>query len=153
MVARLHQETPVWQTFLSVHRQIVETLADQMKSDHRLPLEAFDVLIHLADVPERRLRQRELTDRLLLSDSGVSRLLARMAEAGLLERTTADDDRRGVAVAMTDKGAETLVAATGSHLDLVAQLFTDKLSATELIALEQILAKLDSKPADTSPQR
>jgi DNA-binding MarR family transcriptional regulator len=66
-----------------------------------------------------------------------------MADAGLLERTPADDDRRGVAVALTDKGAAALVAATGSHLDLVAHLFTGKLTAAETVALQHILAKLD----------
>jgi len=145
VVARLHRETPLWQAFLSVHRQLVELLADQMLTDHQLHLDWFDVLIHLADAPGRQLRQRELRDRLLLSESGVSRLLARMAAAGLLERTQADDDRRGVAIALTDKGAAALGAATGSHLELVAQLFTDKLTAAEAVALQHILAKLDTK--------
>ncbi len=143
-VARLHRETPLWQAFLSVHRHIVERLAEQMMTDHRLPLDWFDVLIHLADVPGRRLRQHELRDRLLLSESGVSRLLVRMANAGFLERTPADDDRRGVAVALTEKGAAALVAATGSHLELVAGLFTGKLDAAEVVALQHILAKLDT---------
>jgi len=145
VVARLHRETPLWQTFLSVHRQLVELLAEQMQADHQLPLDWFDVLIHLADAPGRQLRQRELRDRLLLSESGVSRLLARMASAGVLERTPADDDRRGVAVALTDKGTAALVAATGSHLELVDQLFTDKLTAAEAVALQHILAKLETK--------
>ncbi|MEU4526063.1 helix-turn-helix domain-containing protein [Amycolatopsis sp. NPDC024027] len=148
-VTRLHQETQLWQTFLSVHRRLVELLADQMMADHQLPLDWFDVLIHLADVPGMRLRQRELRDRLLLSESGVSRLLARMADAGLVERTPADDDRRGVAVALTDKGMATLVAATSSHLDLVAQLFTDKLAAAEAVALEHVLTKLSPGTAAT----
>lgn len=145
VVARLHRETPLWQTFLSVHRQIVELLAEQMLAEHQLPLDWFDVLIHLADAPGRQLRQRELRDRLLLSESGVSRLLARMATAGVLERTPADDDRRGVAVALTDKGAAALVAATGSHLELVERLFTDKLGPAEAVALQHILAKLETK--------
>jgi DNA-binding MarR family transcriptional regulator len=151
-VARLHRETPLWQAFLSIHRQLIEQLAEQMRTDHQLPLEWFDVLIHLADVPCRRLRQRDLRDRLLLSESGVSRLLVRMANAGLLERTPADDDRRGMAVALTDKGAAALFAATGSHLDLVAQLFTGKLTAAETVALQHILAKLaPASSGSTSP--
>jgi DNA-binding MarR family transcriptional regulator len=144
-VARLHRETPLWQTFLSVHRQIVELMAEQMFTNHQLPLDWFDVLIHLADAPERKLRQRELRDRLLLSESGVSRLLARMANAGFVQRAPADDDRRGVAVGLTDKGAAALLAATSSHLELVAQLFTNKLTAAEAVALEHILAKLGAK--------
>jgi DNA-binding MarR family transcriptional regulator len=145
-VARLHRETQLWQSILGVHRRTLELLADQMQADHQLPLDWFDVMIHLADVPGMRLRQRELRDRLLLSESGVSRMLARMADAGLLERTPADDDRRGVAVALTDKGVAALVAATGAHLDLVAQLFTDRLTAAEAVALQHILDKLAVEP-------
>jgi hypothetical protein len=50
-LARLNQQTPLWQSFLAVHRQIVEQLADEMLSEHQLPLEWFDVLVHLADLP------------------------------------------------------------------------------------------------------
>jgi DNA-binding MarR family transcriptional regulator len=147
-VSRLLHETSLWRTFLGTHRQIVDRLADQMQSDHQLPLEWFDVLIHLADVPGKRLRQRELRDRLLLSESGVSRMLARMAEAGVLERRPADDDRRGVEVALTEAGEALLATAVESHLKLVATLFTDRLSVTDRVALEHILAKLDGDAAD-----
>jgi DNA-binding MarR family transcriptional regulator len=147
-VSRLLHETSLWRTFLGTHRQIVDRLADQMQSDHQLPLEWFDVLIHLADVPGKRLRQRELRDRLLLSESGVSRMLARMAEAGVLERRPADDDRRGVEVALTEAGEALLATAVESHLKLVATLFTDRLSVTDRVALEHILAKLGDDGAD-----
>lgn len=148
MVARLLHETSLWRTFLGTHRQIVDRLAEQMQADHRLPLEWFDVLIHLADVPGKRLRQRELRDRLLLSESGVSRMLARMAEAGVLERRPADDDRRGVEVVLTGAGEALLATAVESHLKLVASLFTDRLSVTDRVALEHILAKLGDDGAD-----
>jgi DNA-binding MarR family transcriptional regulator len=147
-VARLLQETSLWRTFLGTHRQIVDRLAEQMQTDHQLPLEWFDVLIHLADVPGKRLRQRELRDRLLLSESGVSRMLARMAEAGVLERRPADDDRRGVEVVLTSAGEALLATAVESHLKLVASLFTDRLAVTDRVALEHILAKLGDDGAD-----
>jgi DNA-binding MarR family transcriptional regulator len=145
MVSRLQHETPLWRTFLATHRQIVDRLAEQMQADHALQLGWFDVLIHLADVPERRLRQRDLRDRLLLSESGVSRVLSRMEAAGLVERRPADEDRRGVGIVLTDAGEAALSAAVGSHLDLVAQLFTDRLTVTDRLALEHILAKLGGK--------
>jgi DNA-binding MarR family transcriptional regulator len=145
LVSRLQQETPLWRAFLSAHRRVVDQLSAQMLADHRLPLEWFDVLIHLAEVPDKRLRQRVLRDRLLLSESGVSRLLVRMEKAGLLERRPAGEDRRGVEVALTEEGASVLATAVESHLDLVECLFTDKLTVTDQVALDHILAKLDSK--------
>jgi len=142
MVTRLHRETQLWQGFLLAHRHLVEALSDQMARDHQLPLEWFDVLVHLADVPGMRLRQRALWDRLLLSESAVSRLLVRMERAGLIKRIPADDDRRGVDIELTEHGQAILVAATGSHLQLVAELFTDRLTATDQAALHRIVSKL-----------
>jgi DNA-binding MarR family transcriptional regulator len=146
-LARLHQQTPLWQSFLAVHRRIVEQLADEMLAEHELPLEWFDVLVHLADRPGLRARQRELRDRMLLSESGVSRLLARMERAGVITRSTADDDRRGIEIAVTQAGQAALLAAIDSHLQLVASLFTDRLTATDRAALARMLPKLLAPPA------
>lgn len=100
------------------------------------------MLIHLAELPDRYLRQRELRDSLLLSESGVSRMLARMQAAGLVEHRPADDDRRGVEVALTAAGATALATAVESHAMLVATLFTERLTVTDRVALEHILVKL-----------
>jgi DNA-binding MarR family transcriptional regulator len=146
-LARLTQQTPLWQSFLAVHRQIVEQLADEMLSEHQLPLEWFDVLVHLADLPGMRARQKELRDRMLLSESGVSRLLVRMEKAGVITRSTAGDDRRGMEITVTEAGQAALLAAIDPHLQLVASLFTDRLTATDRAALGRVLPKLLAKPA------
>jgi DNA-binding MarR family transcriptional regulator len=145
-LARLHQQTQLWQSFLAVHRQIVGQLAAEMLTEHQLPLEWFDVLVHLADLPGMRARQKVLRDRMLLSESGVSRLLARMEKAGVITRSTAGDDRRGMEIAMTDAGRAALLTAIDSHLQLVASLFTARLTATDRAALSLALPKLLAKP-------
>ena len=145
-LARLNQQTPLWQAFLAVHRQIVEQLADEMLAEHQLPLEWFDVLVHLADLPGMRARQKELRDRMLLSESGVSRLLVRMEKAGVITRSTAGDDRRGMEITVTEAGQAALLAAIDSHLQLVASLFTDRLTATDRAALGRVLPKLLAEP-------
>ena len=53
---------PLWQSFLAVHRRIAEQLAEEMLAEHQLPLEWFDLLVHLADLPGMRARQKELRD-------------------------------------------------------------------------------------------
>jgi DNA-binding MarR family transcriptional regulator len=91
----------------------------------------------------------------LLSESGVSRLLVRMEKAGLITRSTADDDRRGIEIAVTDDGRAALLAAIESHLQLVAALFSDRLTATDQAALGWVLSKLltRAKPdRDASPE-
>jgi DNA-binding MarR family transcriptional regulator len=149
-LARLNQQTALWQSFLAVHRQIVGQLADEMMTEHQLPLEWFDVLVHLADLPGMRARQKVLRDRMLLSESGVSRLLVRMEKAGVITRSTAGDDRRGMEIAVTDAGQVALLAAIDSHLQLVASLFTDRLTATDRAALSRVLPKLLAKPSPES---
>jgi len=138
----------LWQEFLRAHRTIIDKMADQMMRDHHLPLEWFDVLIHLAELPDGRLRQRVLRDRLLLSESGVSRLLLRMEQAGLITRSTAGEDKRGMEITLTDQGRTAVIEATESHVDLVSKLFTQRLTRTDLNALIRVLPKLTAESDD-----
>ena len=142
VVARLEEETMLWQAFLRAHRTIIDQMTEQMMRDHNLPLEWFDVLIHLADVPDGRLRQRALRDRLLLSESGVSRLLLRMEQAGLIARSTAGEDKRGMEITLTASGRAAVIEATESHVDMVSKLFTQRLTRTDRNALTRVLPKL-----------
>lgn len=148
VVARLEEETMLWQEFLRAHRTIIDQMTDQMMRDHNLPLEWFDVLIHLADVPDGRLRQRVLRDRLLLSESGVSRLLLRMEQAGLITRSIAGEDKRGMEITLTDQGRTAVIEATESHVDMVSKLFTQRLTRTDLNALIRVLPKLTAESGD-----
>jgi DNA-binding MarR family transcriptional regulator len=143
----------LWQEFLRAHRTIVERLAEQMLRDHNLPLEWFDILIHLSDVPNGTLRQRALRDRLLLSESGVSRLLLRMEQAGFITRTPADDDRRGMDITLTAQGRSAVLVATESHLELVSTLFTGRLTQTDRNALMRVLPKLSDGDSPAPPAR
>jgi DNA-binding MarR family transcriptional regulator len=148
VVSRVEEETMLWQEFLRAHRTIVEKMADQMMRDHNLPLEWFDVLIHLADVPEGTLRQRALRDRLLLSESGVSRLLLRMEQAGLIARSTAGEDKRGIEITLTQQGRSAVIGATESHVDMVSKLFSQRLTQTDRNALTRVLPKLAAESED-----
>jgi DNA-binding MarR family transcriptional regulator len=152
LLGRLVEETGLWQDYLAVHRSIVEQLAAQMMADHRLPLEWFDVLVHLADIPGMRLRQKDLRDRLLLSESGISRMLVRIEQAGLIERTQADEDRRGVEIALTPRGQQALSDALDSHLALVSTLFTERLTPTDHTALRRALNKLREDDQPSAPR-
>lgn len=149
VVSQLERETVLWQSFLRAHRAIRERLTDHMAA-YGLPLEWFDVLIHLAQVPEMRLRQSELRNQVLLSESGVSRMLARMSKAGLVSRTQATDDRRSMFIVITDRGKDALLQVTQSHVELVASLFSDRLSVEQSEQLRSILALLtDDGPVDS----
>lgn len=107
-----------------------------------MALTDYDVLVQLAGADERRLRMSELADRLLLSRSGVTRLVDRLVAAGLVERVTCDDDRRGQWASLTNAGLRRLRAAAPTHLRGVAKHFLDRLSADELASLERMLGPI-----------
>ena len=131
-----------WSAFLRAHARIVRRLEAELQADQDLALTDYDVLVQLARADEQRLRMSELADRLMLSRSGATRLVDRLVAAGLVERVTCDDDRRGQWASLTDAGHERLRRASPTHLRGVGDHFLDRLSADELQGLGRILTRL-----------
>jgi DNA-binding MarR family transcriptional regulator len=137
--ARLSAEQlAAWRAFLRAHATITRELEAELVAEQRLSLAAYDVLVQLAEAPERRLRMTELADAVLLSRSGVTRLVDRLERAGLVTRCRVADDGRGVAARLTDAGFARLRTAAGTHLAGVHAHFAARLGAEDLAALERI---------------
>jgi DNA-binding MarR family transcriptional regulator len=128
-----------WRAFLRAHAQVVRRLERELAEEQGMALTDYDVLVQLAGADQRRLRMSELADRLLLSRSGVTRLVDRLVAEGLVERVTCDDDRRGQWAALTDAGRRRLRAATPTHLRGINEHFIGRLSTGELASLERML--------------
>jgi DNA-binding MarR family transcriptional regulator len=131
-----------WRTFLQAHARVVRELERELQAEQGLALTDYDVLVQLAAVEGRRLRMSELAHRLLLSRSGVTRLVDRLVSAGLVERVSCDDDRRGQWAALTDAGVRRLREASPTHLRGIAEHFLDRLSADELRSLQASLDRV-----------
>lgn len=131
-----------WQAFLLAHARVVRQLEQELQAEQQLALTDYDVLVQLATADDRRLRMSELADRLLLSRSGVTRLVDRMVAEGLVERVSCESDRRGQWASLTDTGYRRLRAATPTHLRGVAEHFLDRLSPDELQGLEHMLDRV-----------
>lgn len=127
-------ELVVWQSFLRAHARITRTLEAELIAEQRLSLAAYDVLVQLAEAPHHRLRMTELADAVLLSRSGVTRLVDRLERAGLVGRERADGDGRGIVAVLTPAGVERLRVAAGTHLTGVARHFAEGFDADELDA-------------------
>ncbi len=106
-----------------------------------LRLADFDVLAQLADAGGE-LRMTELALRTLLSRSGLTRRVARLADEGLVRRANASEDGRGVVVALTDAGVARVTATVPVHLRGVSELFAERLDDQELALLETALRKV-----------
>jgi DNA-binding MarR family transcriptional regulator len=100
------------------------------------------VLVQLSLAPERQLRPVEIARAVLLTRSGITRLVQGLERAGYVERVDCPDDARGFLVGLTDPGVELVRRARASHLDRVAELFSDRYTDEELETLSELLERL-----------
>jgi DNA-binding MarR family transcriptional regulator len=136
------EELGAWRCLLRVHARMTKALDAELVREHGLPLSSYEVLLFLADAPEGRLRMSELADGVLLSRSGLTRLVDRMEREGLLRRERCEDDARGYNAAITPKGRELFQLARHTHLDGVRERFLSRLSPEDLSALAQAWEKV-----------
>jgi DNA-binding MarR family transcriptional regulator len=131
-----------WGGFLRTHATLVRELDDELTRAHGLPLSSYDVLVQLEGAEDGRLRLSQLADAVLLSRSGLSRLVARLVEQGLVERMECSDDARGAFAAITDRGRERLEEARVTHRAGIRQRFLGRLSEQQQRQLAEAWAAL-----------
>jgi DNA-binding MarR family transcriptional regulator len=135
-------EMAAWVGFLRTHATLVRELDEELTRRHGLPLSSFDVLVQLDSTPEGRMRLSQLADAVLLSRSGLSRLVARLIEQGLVERIECTSDARGAFAALTDKGRAQLEEARATYRAGIRERFLDRLSETRLRELSAAWSEL-----------
>jgi DNA-binding MarR family transcriptional regulator len=111
-------------------------------SAHGLTLNDYEVLLHLENEPERRLRRVDLAKRVLLTPSGITRLLEGLERAGYVERASCASDARVTYALLTDEGYEKLRQASSTHVEGIRSHFAERFSADELETLAELLARL-----------
>lgn len=126
------EEMNAWRSFLRAHARLERVLEAELVANHPLTLGGYDVLVQLAEAPDRRLRMAELADAVLLSRSGVTRLVDRLEVAGMVTRERYESDGRGVVAVLTAKGVDTLREAARTHLAGVMRHFVEHLTPEEL---------------------
>ena len=143
-------ELGAWRGFLRAHSMLVKALDAEMQAAHGLPLSSYEVLITLRTAPGQRLRMAELADRVILSRSGMTRLVDRLEREGLLEREPCDSDARGYFAVLTRAGEELLATARATHLDGVRERFVGHFDADELATLARWWDRLTPGAEDLS---
>jgi DNA-binding MarR family transcriptional regulator len=131
-----------WVRFLRTHAALTRDLSADLVAEHGLTINDYEVLLYLARSPERMLRRVDLAERVLLTASGITRLLEGLERAGLVERADSQSDRRVVYAKLTPAGARKLREASLTHLSGIDQLFTGHFSEEELATLSSLLARL-----------
>jgi DNA-binding MarR family transcriptional regulator len=138
-----------WRAFLAAHARTTARLERELQAGEDLPLAWYDVMVQLSEGPSGGLRMQELADRVLLSQSGLTRLVDRMEAAGLVERHRCAEDGRGTLAVLTRAGLNRLRRAYPSHLAGVRDAFADLLSDEEAEVLARALQRVAaaSEPA------
>jgi DNA-binding MarR family transcriptional regulator len=116
-------ELTAWRGMLKVHAAVAKALDADLEAEHGLPLSSYEVLMFVADAEDERMRMCNLADTVLLSRSGLTRLVDRLVRDGLLERCACPNDARGAFARLTPAGREKLAAARRTHLEGVRRLF------------------------------
>jgi DNA-binding MarR family transcriptional regulator len=125
-------ELAAWRGFLRLHASLVKELDAELEAHHKLPLSSYDVLTTLADQPGGRMRMCDLADAVVLSRSGLTRLVDRLQREGLIERAQCASDARGAFAVLTDTGRERLRDAQPLHRDGIRRRFLQHFSEEEL---------------------
>jgi len=140
-----------WRLLLEVHSSLTTRLARELAEERDLPLTWYDVLVSLSEAEGGRRRLQDLVGSLLLSKSGISRLVDRMEVAGLIVRATCPSDRRGQFAVLTDAGRAALDQAAPVHLRGVEDHFATHLDDADVAALRRALGKLRAANPATRP--
>jgi DNA-binding MarR family transcriptional regulator len=127
-----------WRAWLDAHAHLSARLNRELQASSGLSLSDYDVLVHLTDVSEGRLRSFELAEGLQWEKSRLSRQVARMAERGLVAKEAAPEDGRGAYVTLTRAGRRAIEDAAPAHVELVLQLLFDGLTPAQVRTLESI---------------
>jgi DNA-binding MarR family transcriptional regulator len=136
------QRMAAWMTLLQTHATVVAGLEETLMSERNLPLSWHEVLVHLGASPDGRLRMRDLANSVLLSKSGVTRLVDRMADAGLVARGSCLSDRRVVYATITRKGRSALADAMPAFVDGFRKHFSRHLTDAQARVLRGTLQQV-----------
>lgn len=130
-------ELAAWRGLLRVHAALFKALDAELESAHGLPLTSYEVLMLLHSAAARRMRMADLAEHVLLSRSGMTRLVDRLEREGLLVREQCADDARGCYAALTARGEAFLEEARPTHLAGVRERFLRHFTPEELELLGQ----------------
>ena len=124
------------------HASVTRALSAQLVAEHGLTINDYEALLHLARAEEGRMRRVDLAGRLILTASGVTRLLDGLEGAGWVERASCASDRRVTYAVLTDAGRAKLQNASDSHVAGVRTFFEERFSSEELEQLARLLGRL-----------
>jgi DNA-binding MarR family transcriptional regulator len=139
-----------WTRLVRASAATTRLLSADLQEEHGLTINDYEALLVLSRAEGGRLKRVELARSLLLTPSGITRLLQGLEDAGLVERAACATDLRVAYAQITDAGREKLQTASGSHIASIRALFEEHFADDEIDAIAKILGKLPGVAGDDS---
>src|SRR2546429_1521493 len=131
-----------WRSYLQSHASILRALDAELVADQGMTTRDYEVLLYLAQAPERRLPMSALAANTMLTRSGITRLVDGLVSEGLIERVACDSDARVSYAELTDAGYRRLREAGCTHVAGIRRLFLQRYSDAEIEQLASLLSRL-----------
>jgi DNA-binding MarR family transcriptional regulator len=131
-----------WRSYLQSHASILRELDAALVADHGMTTRDYEVLLYLAQAPDRKLPMSALAERTMLTRSGITRLVDGLVACGLIERVSCQSDARISYAQLTDAGYEKLRHAGDTHIASIRRMFLEHFSDEEIEVLSSLLARL-----------
>jgi DNA-binding MarR family transcriptional regulator len=145
---RTGRNLEAWVDFLRSHAAITRQLNVDLLNSHGLTLSDYEVLLRLSWADDGMMRRVDLAASVLLTASGITRLLDGLERAGYVEKAACESDARVSYAKLTDAGAHKLKEAASTHLAGVDELFNSRYSDEELVLLGELLGRLPTTGRD-----
>ena len=143
-------ELTSWTRLLRTHAALTRAFNSQLEAEHGLALNEWEALLLLSRAPDRRLKRVELVSQLLLTPSGITRLLERLEAVLWVEKASCPTDARVTYAVLTEAGQAKLREAADTHLAAIHALFSECFAPEELETLGSLLARLPGGAGDDS---
>jgi DNA-binding MarR family transcriptional regulator len=131
-----------WRSYLRSHASILRVLDAELAAQHGMTTRDYEVLLYLAQAPDRRLPMSALAESTMLTRSGITRLVDGLVAAGLIERASCPSDARVSYAQLTDEGYEKLRQAGCTHVTSIRRLFLEHFTPEEIHQLASLLGRL-----------
>ena len=131
-----------WRSYLRSHASILRVLDAELAAEHGMTTRDYEVLLYLAQSPDRRLPMSALAESTMLTRSGITRLVDGLVSAGLIERASCPSDARVSYAQLTDEGYEKLRQAGCTHVASIRRMFLERFTPEEIDQLAALLGRL-----------
>ena len=135
-------EMRAWRGFVEAAGRVVQALDASLKETHGMTFDDYEVLVHLSEAEDRRLRMTELSERLLHSQSRLTQRVDRLVKRGWVCREKCDEDRRGTFAVLTADGFAAIEAAAPQHVADVRSVLLDHIRPDEMSSVADVLERI-----------